>query len=77
MIHDLDLMLALVDSPIEAWMRSAPPSPAPFEDIANARLRFDNGASPPSPPAGFPRTERRMRHLRPGCYMAADFAARS
>jgi predicted dehydrogenase len=43
MIHDLDLMLALVDSPVESIEALGVSLFGAHEDIANARLRFANG----------------------------------
>jgi len=77
MIHDLDLVLALVDSPIESVEAVGAPIASAFEDIANARLRFANGAV-----AGITasrvsiRTERRMRIFARDTYLAADFSTR-
>jgi predicted dehydrogenase len=77
MIHDLDLVLALVDSPIEAVEAVGAPIASAFEDIANARLRFANGAVAAitaSRVSG--RTERRMRIFARDTYLAADFSTR-
>jgi predicted dehydrogenase len=61
MIHDLDLVLALVDSEIESVDAVGAPVASEFEDTAS-RIS--------------PRTERRMRIFAQNSYMAADFAAR-
>jgi predicted dehydrogenase len=77
MIHDLDLVLALVDSEIESVDAVGAPVSSPHEDIANARLRFHNGAVAVITASRIsPRTERRMRIFAQNSYMAADFAAR-
>ena len=77
MIHDLDLVLALVDSEIESVDAVGAPVASPHEDIANARLRFRNGAVATITASRIsPRTERRMRIFAQNAYMAADFAAR-
>jgi predicted dehydrogenase len=77
MIHDLDLVLALVDSELESVDAVGAPVASPFEDIANARLRFLNGAVATITASRIsPRTERRMRIFAQDRYMAADFAAR-
>jgi predicted dehydrogenase len=77
MIHDLDLVLALVDSEIESVDAVGAPVASPYEDIANARLRFRNGAVAAITASRIsPRTERRMRIFAQNTYMAADFAAR-
>ena len=62
MIHDLDLVLALVDSEIESVDAVGAPVASPHEDIANARLHFRNGAVATITASRIsPRTERRMR----------------
>jgi predicted dehydrogenase len=77
MIHDLDLVLALVDSPIEAVEAVGAPIASPFEDIANARLRFANGAVAAITASRVSiRTERRMRIFARDTYLAADFSTR-
>ena len=77
MIHDLDLVLALVDSEIESVDAVGAPVASPHEDIANARLRFRNGAVATITASRIsPRTERRMRIFAQNAYMAVDFAAR-
>lgn len=77
MIHDLDLVLALVDSPIETVDAVGAPIASPFEDIANARLRFANGAVATITASRVSiRTERRMRIFARDTYLAADFATR-
>jgi predicted dehydrogenase len=78
MIHDLDLVLALVDSEIESVDAVGAPVASEHEDIANARLRFQNGAVATITASRIsPRTERRMRIFAQDFYMAADFSARS
>ena len=77
MIHDLDLVLALVDSEIESVDAVGAPVASLHEDIANARLRFRNGAVATITASRIsPRTERRMRIFAQNSYMAADFSAR-
>jgi predicted dehydrogenase len=44
MIHDIDLVLSLVDSPIASIDAVGSAVIGPHEDIANARLSFENGA---------------------------------
>ena len=77
MIHDLDLVLALVDSPIDSVDAVGAPIASPFEDIANARLRFRNGAVATITASRVSiRTERRMRIFARDVYLAADFTTR-
>ena len=44
MIHDLDLVLTMVDSPVEKIDAVGMPVLSKTEDIANVRLKFSNGA---------------------------------
>jgi len=78
MIHDLDLILALVDSPIESVDAIGAAVASPHEDIANARIRFVNGAvatlTASRISAG---TERRMRIFTQNSYLAVDFSKRT
>jgi len=77
MIHDLDLVLALVDSEIESVDAIGGAVASQHEDIANARLRFRSGAVASITASRIsPRTERRMRIFAQDRYLAADFAAR-
>jgi predicted dehydrogenase len=77
MIHDLDLVLALVDSPLEKVDAVGAPVASPFEDIANARLCFANGAVATVTASRVSiRTERRMRIFARDLYLAADFSSR-
>jgi len=77
MIHDLDLVLALVDSEIESVDAIGGAVASQHEDIANARLRFRNGAVASITASRIsPRIERRMRIFAQDRYLAADFAAR-
>ena len=77
MIHDLDLILSLVDSPIESVDAVGAAVASPHEDIANARVRFQNGsvATITASRISF-RTERRMRMFAQNGYLAVDFADR-
>ena len=78
MIHDLDMVLALINSEIESIDAVGAPVASPHEDIANARLRFCNGAVATITASRIsPRTERRMRIFAQDFYMAADFSART
>ena len=77
MIHDLDLVLALVDSPISSVDAVGAAVSSPSEDIANARVRFENGcvATITASRISF-KTERRMRLFSEEGYLSADFVAR-
>jgi predicted dehydrogenase len=77
MIHDLDLVLALVDSPIESIDAVGAPVASAHEDIANARVRFANGCVATITASRISlKTERKMRLFSQEGYMSVDFAAR-
>jgi len=77
MIHDLDLVLALVDSPIESVDAVGAAVASPHEDIANAHIRFSSGAVATITASRIAaRTERRMRIFAQDGYVAVDFANR-
>ncbi|MSP04109.1 MAG: Gfo/Idh/MocA family oxidoreductase [Acetobacteraceae bacterium] len=78
MIHDLDLVLALVNSPIERVDAVGAAVASAHEDIANARIHFENGAvaSITASRISF-RTERRMRVFTQDAYLNVDFSARA
>ena len=77
MIHDLDLVLALVAAPIESVDAVGAAVSSDHEDIANARIRFTNGAVAAITASRVsPRTERRMRIFARDGYMSVDFANR-
>ncbi len=77
MIHDLDLVLALVESPIEQVDAVGAAVASALEDIANARIRFASGAVATITASRVAtRTERRMRIFARDAYLAVDFANR-
>ena len=77
MIHDLDLILALVDSPIQSVDAVGAAVASAHEDIANARIQFESGAVATITASRISaRTERRMRLFAEDGYMAVDFANR-
>jgi predicted dehydrogenase len=77
MIHDLDLVLALVDSPIESVDAVGAPVASAHEDIANARVRFESGCVATITASRISlKTERKMRLFSQEGYMSVDFAAR-
>jgi predicted dehydrogenase len=77
MIHDLDLVLALVDSPIASVDAIGALVVSAHEDIANARIRFANGCVAAITASRISlKTERKMRLFSQEGYMSVDFAAR-
>ena len=77
MIHDLDLVLALVDSEIESVDAIGAAVSSASEDIANARVRFANGCVAAITASRISiKTDRRMRLFSQEGYLSADFGAR-
>jgi predicted dehydrogenase len=77
MIHDLDLVLSLVDSDIESVDAIGAAVSSQFEDIANARVRFANGCVATITASRISlKTERKMRLFSEEGYCSADFVAR-
>jgi len=74
MIHDIDLVLGLVGAPVEAVQALGAPVLNASEDIANARLTFENGTVADitaSRIAG--KTDRQIRVFQPDSYLTCDF----
>jgi predicted dehydrogenase len=77
MIHDLDLILSLVASDIESVDAVGAAISSDHADIANARIRFVNGAVATITASRVSlRTERRMRLFAQDGYLAVDFSNR-
>lgn len=77
MIHDLDLVLAIVDSPIDSIDALGAAVSSAHDDIANARVRFKNGCVATITASRVSlKTERRMRIFAQEGYLSADFMAR-
>ncbi len=77
MIHDLDLILALTDSPVVHVDAVGAPVASLHDDIANARIRFANGAVATITASRISlKTERKMRIFSQTGYLTVDFSAR-
>ncbi len=77
MIHDLDLVLSLVDSDIESVDALGAAVSSDLEDIANARVRFANGCVATITASRISlKTERKMRIFSQDGYLSVDFVAR-
>ena len=77
MIHDLDILLALVDAPVEEVRATGVPVMTPNVDLANARITFKGGctANLTASRMSF-KDMRKFRVFHPGGYLAADCAGR-
>ncbi|KJR98079.1 MAG: UDP-N-acetyl-D-glucosamine dehydrogenase [Desulfobulbaceae bacterium BRH_c16a] len=74
MIHDIDIILNIVDSPIKTIHTVGAPVATANTDIANARLIFENGATANVTVSRISRTNlRKMRIFQPGSYINVDF----
>jgi predicted dehydrogenase len=77
MIHDLDLILSLVASEIDSVDAVGAAVASEHADLANARIRFANGAVATITASRVAlRTERRMRVFARDGYLAVDFSNR-
>ena len=77
MIHDIDIILSIVKSPLQSIQTVGAPVITETTDIANARLVFENGATANVTASRVARTNiRKMRIFQPGSYINVDFAGR-
>lgn len=74
MIHDIDLILSFVDSPVKTIHASGVPIISAKEDIANCRLEFENGCTANVTASRIStRKMRKMRFFQPNAYISVDF----
>ena len=77
MIHDIDIILALVDSEVERIDASGTAVLTQGTDIANARITFKNGCVANVTASRISmKMERKMRMFRPCSYISVDFQNR-
>lgn len=77
MIHDLDLVLTMVNSPVRSVEAVGVPVLTPSVDIANARIRFANGCIATLTASRVSlRRERKLRVFQPDAYFSIDFDER-
>ena len=78
MIHDIDIVLALVDAPVTGIDAIGAPVFSASEDIANARLTFANGcvANVTASRVSL-KSERSLRIFQPDVYIKVDHGERS
>ena len=75
MIHDIDIILTIIDSPLKTIHTVGAPVVTDTTDIANARLIFENGATANVTVSRISLTNvRKMRIFQPGSYINVDFA---
>ena len=75
MIHDIDVVLSLVDSDVESLEAVGVPVITNRVDIANARLRFANGCVVNLTASRISRDRvRKIRFFQPSTYVSIDYA---
>jgi predicted dehydrogenase len=76
MIHDLDIIVSMVRSPVASIEAVGVPVLTPKFDIANARLRFENGCIANLTASRISRDRvRKIRFFQPDAYISIDYAA--
>lgn len=77
MIHDIDIILNIIKSPLKTIHTAGAPVVTSTTDIANARLIFENGATANVTVSRISRTNiRKMRIFQPGSYINVNFASK-
>ena len=77
MIHDIDIILSLVDSPLREVRATGAPVYSDKVDIANARLEFESGCVANITASRISlKSERRMRIFQRETYINLDFQNR-
>ncbi len=78
MIHDIDIVLALVKSSVKEIRAAGVPVLTKRVDIANVRLIFQNGCTANLTASRISLKDlRRIRIFQPGCYISADCTQRN
>ncbi len=76
MIHDIDVILSIVQSPVAAIDAVGVPVLTPKFDIANVRLRFESGCIANLTASRISRDRtRKIRFFQPESYVSVDYAA--
>ncbi len=78
MIHDLDIVLGLIKSPIKEFDALGINVLTPFEDLANVRIKFQNGAVADITASRLtPEKQRKIRIFQEDAYISLDYEAQS
>ena len=74
MIHDIDIILSMIKSPVKQIHASGVPVISQTPDIANARIEFENGATANLTASRISMKKmRKMRVFQPNAYITMDF----
>jgi len=74
MIHDIDIVLSMIKSPVKQIHASGVPVISQAPDIANARIEFENGATANLTASRISMKKmRKMRVFQPNAYITMDF----
>ncbi len=78
MIHDIDIVFSLVKSEIQSYDAIGVSVLTPFEDIANVRLKFKNGAVVDLTASRLsPEKQRKIRIFQEDAYISLDYGDQS
>ena len=78
MIHDLDIVMGLVKSEVDWFDAVGINVLTPFEDIANVRIKFKNGAVADMTASRLtPEKQRKIRIFQEDAYISLDYEAQS
>ncbi len=78
MIHDLDIVLSLMKSEVASFDAVGVNVLTPFEDIANVRIKFKNGAVADLTASRLtPEKQRKIRLFQDDAYVSMDYGAQS
>jgi len=74
MIHDIDVILSIVNSPLRSVSAAGTPVMTPYVDIANARLEFESGTIANLTASRVSQSsKRKFRIFQPDQYLSMDF----
>jgi predicted dehydrogenase len=78
MIHDIQIILSMVNSPVESIQAVGVPIVSPHVDIANARIEFQNGCIANTTASRVSREKtRRIRIFQSSSYFTIDYISQS
>jgi len=75
MIHDIDIVLSIMDAPLKDVHASGVSALSPLPDIASVRMEFENGAVANLTASRISiKSMRKLRIFQENCYFSADYA---